>query len=358
MATTLGLNGETNMDDSRYGSANKRGDWKPKDSLTFPPMFVWPVKPLAFMTWLVKWDGYLFPWNFLFAILSLAVWRYATPPLETIAAGGWLWMGLVLFRNLILAIVFYGAWHLWFYARKVQGTRFKFNGSWPSTGDVFLFKRQTVDNVIWTLLSGVPIWSAYECLMLWLFATHRIPYVEYFAHPVYVIAVFFAIPIFHSLHFYLIHRALHWPPLYRSVHSLHHNYVNPGPWSGLSMHPIEHLAYFSGVLIHVIVPSHPAHAVFHLLHSALGPARTHSGFERVAIGEESNLDLHGYLHYLHHKYFECNYADGPIPLDKWFGTFHDGSSEAQEAMDRRFLQRARAAQARAGASPSGTGPSP
>ena len=42
------------------------------------------------------------------------------------------------------------------------------------------------------------------------------------------------------------------------------------------------------------------------------------------------------MHYLHHRYFECNYGaglDGAIlPLDKWLGTFHDGSDEAQERM--------------------------
>jgi sterol desaturase/sphingolipid hydroxylase (fatty acid hydroxylase superfamily) len=48
--------------------------------------------------------------------------------------------------------------------------------------------------------------------------------------------------------------------------------------------------------------------------------------------------------YLHHKYYECNYADGVVPLDKWFGTFHDGSREAQEAMDRRFRERTRSAE--------------
>ena len=35
-----------------------------------------------------------------------------------------------------------------------------------------------------------------------------------------------------------------------------------------------------------------------------------------------------------------NYADGSIPLDKWFGTFHDGSPEADEAMKKRRIARA------------------
>jgi sterol desaturase/sphingolipid hydroxylase (fatty acid hydroxylase superfamily) len=39
--------------------------------------------------------------------------------------------------------------------------------------------------------------------------------------------------------------------------TVHHNSVNPSPWSSLSMHPIEHLLYWSDSLIHLIAPSHP-----------------------------------------------------------------------------------------------------
>ena len=75
----------------------------------------------------------------------------------------------------------------------------------------------------------------------------------------------------------------------------------------------------------------------------MGLARVRQAGVAVAIisGEDSAIDTHAYDHYLHHKYFECNYADGVIPLDKWFGTFHDGSAEAQERMDKRFMEQAR-----------------
>ena len=42
------------------------------------------------------------------------------------------------------------------------------------------------------------------------------------------------------------------------------------------------------------------------------------------------------------SYFEVNYGgDGLVPLDKWFGSFHDGSEEAQQAMHRRLRRRSR-----------------
>jgi sterol desaturase/sphingolipid hydroxylase (fatty acid hydroxylase superfamily) len=40
----------------------------------------------------------------------------------------------------------------------------------------------------------------------------------------------------------------------------------------------------------------------------------------------------GYAHYLHHKLFEVNYSDGAVPLDRWFGSFHDGSPDAMERL--------------------------
>jgi sterol desaturase/sphingolipid hydroxylase (fatty acid hydroxylase superfamily) len=102
------------------------------------------------------------------------------------------------------------------------------------------------------------------------------------------------------------------------------------------MHPVEHLIYFSGAAIHFVLPSHPLHALFHLTLSTLSPARSHSGFERLVIGSKS-FPIRSQMHYYHHKYFECNYSSGPIPLDKWAGTFHDGTEVAQAKMNERFM---------------------
>jgi sterol desaturase/sphingolipid hydroxylase (fatty acid hydroxylase superfamily) len=57
------------------------------------------------------------------------------------------------------------------------------------------------------------------------------------------------------------------------------------------------------------------------------------------MGDEATMDVSYYAHYLHHKYFEVNYSDGMVPLDKWFGSFHDGTPESHEAMKARRLRR-------------------
>jgi len=45
--------------------------------------------------------------------------------------------------------------------------------------------------------------------------------------------------------------------------------------------------------------------------------------------------------YLHHKYFTVNFGVEALPLDKWFGRFHDGSPEAHAAMLEQRKKKAR-----------------
>jgi len=160
--------------------------------------------------------------------------------------------------------------------------------------------------MFWTLVSGVPVWTAYEVLLLWAYASGH---------------------FIHEVGFYFAHRSLHWPPLYKLAHKLHHRNTNPGPWSGLSMHPIEHIIYFSSILLFFVIPAHPIHMINLASRLGLAPAQGHTGFDRIQTGENASMDISYYAHYLHHKYFEVNYADGMVPLDKWFGSFHDGSPE-------------------------------
>ena len=152
-----------------------------------------------------------------------------------------------------------------------------------------------------------------------------------------------AVGLMREVHFYWVHRLIHWKPLYKAAHYLHHKNVNIGPWSGLAMHPIEHLLYFTGVFLHWIIPSHPLHAMMHLVHAGLSPAAGHSGFDEVELkAGKTVLPNHNLFHYLHHRYFECNYGgDGSVPIDRWFGSFHDGSQKAHTRMRARTHSRMR-----------------
>jgi sterol desaturase/sphingolipid hydroxylase (fatty acid hydroxylase superfamily) len=329
------------MDDLKYGTRSEKGNWKPFKLIEYPPVFVWPVQLRGFLKWFSGYPGYLLPENLFYAAVAVLVWIYLTPPLAVMKAFEPGWIAFLLARNVMMALLFYGSYHLRLYVQKAQGTQFKYNPKWLGTDNpVFLFRSQTIDNLIWSLGSGVTIWTAYEALTLWAYANGYIPSVSWEQHPIYFAVLMLLIPLFREVHFYLVHRMIHWRPLYKTVHKLHHHNVNPGPWSGLAMHPVEHLLYFSGILIHWIVPSHPVHALFHIMHAGLSPAPSHSGFDKIVIGENGSIDTFCFAHYLHHKYFECNYADGVVPLDRWFGSFHDGSHAGQDALKKRLLARA------------------
>ena len=168
--------------------------------------------------------------------------------------------------------------------RRTQDTRSKYNSKWPGRGDRFTFGSQTRENVFWTLASGLPIWTAWEVVTLWLYSSGRIPWIGWADHRVWFVVLMLLIPVWTEIHFYTVHRLIHWPPLYKTVHSLHHRNTNPAPWSGLSMHPVEHLLYFSSIALFWVVPAHPVHALFSSFHRMMAPVPGHAGFEAIELG--------------------------------------------------------------------------
>ena len=328
------------MADTTLGTRDDNGDWRPPYVLETPAPLAWPPRPLAVVKWLFGWPGYLWPWNASFFAFPLVSWFFLTPALASMQTFELWWIAVIFGRNLGLTVVLYSAWHLWFYVLKVQGTDTKCTlRPLAKNNKTFTFNNQLYDNIFWCLASGVTIWSAYEVVTLWAFANGLLPFIELRTNPVWFVVFMALIPAIRELHFYLVHRLLHWRPLYELAHKLHHRNVNVGPWSGMSMHPVEHVLYFSGVLLHWIVPSHPLHAMFHLHHAALAAPQGHHGFERFGV-EGKGVSFGAYGHYFHHKYLECNYgADGLPVFDILFGTFHDGSDAATERMNKRLAER-------------------
>jgi len=321
------------------GTDTASRSWKPDESIRYPEVFVWPPKPAGIARWLFGVPGFLLPWTALYIGLAATLWFAVTPSTGDMAHFSPGWVLIIVGRNLLLAIAWFGMLHYVLYVRQAQGMRAKYDRRWPAARSRrFTFGSQLRDNVFWTLCSGVPIWTAYEVVTMWMFANGHLKWLQWSSNPVRFVGMILLIPIFREVHFYAVHRLIHHPGLYRHVHSLHHRNTSPIPWSGLSMHPLEHVAYFSGVLIHWVVPSHPFHAMFHLMHAGISPALGHTGFDRIEIGSHE-VPTSYYAHYLHHTLFEVNYADGVIPLDKWFGSFHDGTPEADERTKARRLAR-------------------
>ena len=299
--------------------------------ITVPPIFQRPARPVEMLRWLIT--KYMWPQSSLWIAISVIVFHFATPDLSRFASLSVDDIALVWLRNIILMTIVIGGQHWWLHIRKAQGTDYKYDQRWLAKGrSSFLFNDQTKDNIFFTLVSGGGIAALYESIMFRLYATEAIPQLDAFWA---IAAMTFAVFWIESVHFYANHRLLHVDPLYKWAHALHHRNVNTGPWSGISMHPLEHVLYLSLPFVFLVIPGSPFIATFSIVYLLLSPSPSHSGFDRFRVG---NTTLHGgdYFHNLHHRYFEVNYGMLLLPLDKWFGTFHDGSQQAHEQMkDRR-----------------------
>lgn len=327
------------MDDTQLGSRDKRGNWTPNKRLEIAPIWSGQFSKLGHFIVEMIW-----PWNAFHAATALLYWVFVIPDVDVMKTISWGWALWLLAANALGIFVMFGAIELFYYVRRKQGNRFKYNAKFPSENpsDVFWFHSQNIDNFLRSFLVGIPIWTAVEVVMLWCFANgiHTFGWVSFQDNWLWLLALSLLAPALHEVHFFCIHRLIHTPFLYKHVHSVHHNSINPSPWSSLSMHPVEHILYFGEIAWHFVIPSNPVVMLFNSHMVGFGAINGHIGFDKLEITDETVLDSHAYTHYLHHKYFEVNYgADGLVPLDKWFGYWHDGSKEADEQMKARFRKK-------------------
>lgn len=308
-----------------FGTVDAKGHWKPPYPSTFSPIFSGGTFK-DIIKYIFGWGGYLFPRLAYYILLAFGTFRLIESDINNFEGLTLKFVLLMLLRNMVMLWIVFGGFHLLLYKLKVQGTRNKYHPDWQNTNSKrFLFKNQIYDNVFRSCVSGVPIWTAYELLYIVLIAKGTIPYLTYAANPVLFIAWFLIIPLWRESHFYLAHKILHIGWMMRNVHRVHHLNPNPGPWSGMSMHPVEHVLYFSCLLIHFVIPSHPVHFLLNSQLTALTPAQGHTGFEGPLL--KGWFPAGDYFHYLHHKYVACNFGGTSIPWDKWFGIYYDGEGK-------------------------------
>jgi len=287
------------------------------------------------------------------------------PTLSTFV-GSWVWMVLV--RNLVLEVSFYEFWHQLLFGSLASKsiTQYRYSEQSPYESkkeggnpqmNVWLERFFSICGFCWS--------TAWECYIVHSWSTHKIPacsaasgvgagdgggggsglfglgcqmsdlsLADVTGRPLMVLWFILAFPIttqFRGIHFFTCHRGMHpwWDRklglmqgdvgafMYRHVHSLHHKSHNPGPWSSLSMHPVEHLLYFSCFALAFVIPYHPLHLLCNKFHTDISALGGHDGYGAPGADDVG--------HYLHHSKFECNYGFSfPNYLDKLCGTYEDG----------------------------------
>ena len=302
--------------------------WHPPLPLGEVPVLVWPPRPLAALRFLVSRKNLqlLLP----YWALATVTWLFLQPALERCVTLRLDWILEMYGRNMALMFLVAGGLHLYLFTFKRQGAERRFDPRDLSENHRRFFLRdQLRDNIYWSCVSGVTVWTVYEVLFMWAYANDWLPlFLDWKAHPVWFVVALLMVPFWQSLHFYVTHRLLHWRPLYRIAHTVHHRNDNIGPWSGLSMHPIEQVIYQSSVLIHLVLLTHPIHFIFHMQWLTLGAALSHAGYDSLTFRGKPILLLGSFHHQLHHRFLDCNIGAPYVPIDKWNGTDHDGTPQA------------------------------
>ncbi len=137
-----------------------------------------------------------------------------------------------------------------------------------------------------------------------------------------IVSVFICLGI-HDIYFYLTHRILHVPFLYKMVHSIHHKSTNPNPWTAFSFHPLEGVIQIGIVpLLAFILPIPEMGLIIFTLIMSLLSVYGHCGYELRAEKwkgfEIFNTALH---HQQHHQLVRYNFGIYLSIWDKLFGTF-------------------------------------
>lgn len=119
--------------------------------------------------------------------------------------------------------------------------------------------------------------------------------------------------IVHDTYFYWLHRLMHLPALFSTVHAVHHKSVVPSPWATRAFHVFEALAEY--MIAPIVLFLFPAH-VFTLMafgacvmlinvYGHLGYEIAPKWFRHTWAFEILNTSVH---HNLHHSKFKGNYG--------------------------------------------------
>lgn len=276
-------------------------------------------------------------------IMYLYIWPITYPLAKSLT---WNWMGIIFAYDLVVGHILYGFWHYMTYSnlktdvadtKTYKLTPYKFN----KKNQYYHTEENNLNREIFLTTLGLLQASMWQIALMYVYANNLWGITTYtpFLSPTgdwkynaWSIGSILFVTYWREFHFYWCHRLEHsfgWEGvwkyfdfgklLYDISHSWHHRSTNPGPYSGLAMHPIEHFMYYTCAALPFLgafFPSlvfHPFHHLYAKYHAVIAPIAGHDGLDSPGGGSD--------YHYLHHASFDCNYGVPLIDFDKLFGSW-------------------------------------
>ncbi len=185
---------------------------------------------------------------------------------------------------------------------------------------------------------SILIFSAMALLTFRVLTPYSQLYLDFDQHPIgYYVFSFVFLFFLHDAYFYVIHRLLHQPKIYRSVHLVHHKSTNPSPWTAYAFHPLEAVLEAGIIpLMTFVIPVHGSVIGFLMLlqivynvYGHLGWELWPKGFPKSRIGKYVNTSV---AHNQHHEKFHGNYGLYTLIWDRIFGTVREDYDQAYESV--------------------------
>ena len=106
------------------------------------PLFSWPIRwkdTLIYYrdSWLVVSEGTIF------VLLAVLSWRFFSPEIGSAQKFDWSWVSGIWLRNFLVLLGVAGVLHYYFFVRKQQKTELKYDSSFMSKGNRFLFNKNS-----------------------------------------------------------------------------------------------------------------------------------------------------------------------------------------------------------------------
>ena len=142
---------------------NKEWNYHPKIPIENNPLFSFPFIIKRILKWYVDmWAPFS---ETVFCLIFAIIYLFLFPPIELFKNLDFKGVSIIYLYNITIMLVVAGGLHLFFYTFKKQENILKYDSRKVSNNKIFTFNKQIFDNIFWSLVSGVTIWTFYETLL-------------------------------------------------------------------------------------------------------------------------------------------------------------------------------------------------